>query len=205
MKFQARDLNEFRELINSGVRRAASLLSELLDIEVQLQVPVVRTYVLSGLVMPLLQHTDERFTVIELDFSGAYQGKAALIFPADTVQNLTRVFLSNICRGYDPETTRNGTIHEMGNVLINGIMGEIAGYLGESLTYTLPQFLQGDSETLLEVLRGNRKAILLAHTHFVIPDYQIREEVLLLIDISAFGEFMETVRTRRVFGPVENL
>lgn len=198
MKFQARDLNEFRELINSGVHRAASLLSELLNIEVQLQVPAVRTYVLSGLVMPLLQNTDERFTVIELDFSGVYQGKAALIFPANTVQNLTHVFLKSICRGYDPEATRNGTIHEMGNVLINGIMSEITGYLGQSLTYTLPQFLEGNSETLLEVLLEDTDAVLLAQTHFMIPDYQIREEVLLLIEISAFSEFMETVRMQRV-------
>lgn len=194
MKFQARDLNDFRELVSRGLRRAAASFSDLLNVEVELQIPGVRTYVLHGLVMPLIQQAEENFTLIELDFLGPYPGKAALIFPSSTVENLTRVFLRSAGQRYDLEAAINGTVHEMGNVLLNGVLDEITGYISAPMRFALPQIFEGKSEKLLEVLLRDAEAVLLAQTHFLVPDYNIREEVLLLIEIRAFGEFMEKVR-----------
>jgi chemotaxis protein CheC len=80
-----------------------------------------------------------------------------------------------------------GTLNEVGNILLNGVMGTIANILEKPFEYTFPSYLEGSLEHLLASPEITRETLaLMVQTNFAVREMQIEGNVFLLLELKAF-------------------
>lgn len=185
-------LDILQELINIGVGRAAGMLNQMVNTHIQLQVPVLRVLTQSQLAQLYAERPDSVFSAVQLGFSGEFAGVSALIFPPESASKLVAVVLGR--EGVLPgdEAMRRGTLQEVGNIVLNGVMGSIANILREPLRYTPPDFIEADISGIIGQGTG---MILVARTQFSMKDHLIEGEVLIIFSLSSFDSLLTAIDT----------
>lgn len=81
-----------QELISIGVGRAASVLNEMVDAHIILQIPFMKVLSPLNLKQELKGRFNEGyFSAVQLSFTGGFCGTAELVFPTDSASALVAV------------------------------------------------------------------------------------------------------------------
>jgi chemotaxis protein CheC len=89
---------------------------------------------------------------------------------------------------------RSGTLTEVGNILINAVVGTLSNALARPLHYSLPVYAEEPIVGLLTAQRHEeRPLILLAKTTFVTRQMQIEGSLLLLFEIKSFDSLLAAI------------
>jgi len=127
------------ELINTGIGRAASALSELLNTEIYLNVLSLKILNSQDLIQYLEQMISQEFVVITQAFSGGLNGEGIVSFPVTKGKTLINILLEE---SENPDESFNvlelEAISEVGNLVINAIGSTIADMVGTELSFKLP-------------------------------------------------------------------
>ncbi len=194
MKLAPRHLDALSELMNIGVGRAAGMLNQMLGSPIELVVPMVKIVKISELADELGHRPDDNFSFVRLRFQGPIQGTAALVFPPDSAALLVAVLTGEEPGTPDLDSVRAGTLSEVGNIVINGVMGSLGNLLRLPVTYELPTYFEGLPEHLLH--RRHSKpdpTMILAHTSFAVSDLEIHGTILLVFEVRSFDALLEAV------------
>ena len=177
MEFTDEQRDFLTEVINVGVGRAAGILNELLDIEIKLEVPYLELRT-EGSIPNSLQ-LEENLSIVEQRFSGETNGKASLIFPSKSAIKLVSLLTGEDEESDMLDSVRSGTLLEVGNIVINGLIGSISNILNADLTFELPEFMEVDiQQTMPSVEKG--KIIILANTVFELMDTEIDSGFMII-------------------------
>ncbi len=179
------------ELINIGVGKAAGVLNAMLNHHVALRVPAVR-------VMSLVQASQELATLskkyvssVRLGFSGRLNGLAALYFPPESAAKLVSVLVGEKPEDLDLDSVKIATLTEVGNILLNGVVGSISNIVGQHLEFSVPVY---EEETLQGLVSssgsGSEDVVIMAETEFSAEDLQINGTIMLLLEVSSFAGLM---------------
>ncbi|WP_029457293.1 chemotaxis protein CheX [Solidesulfovibrio alcoholivorans] len=190
MPLSALQLDILQELINIGVGRAAGMLNQMVNTHIQLQVPVLRVLTQSQLSELYAERPNSVFSAVQLGFSGEFAGISALIFPPESASKLVAVVLGKEEGLADDEAMRRGTLQEVGNIVLNGVMGSIANILREPLRYSPPDFIEDDISSIVGQGTG---MILVARTQFSMKDHLIEGEVLIIFSLSSFDSLLAAI------------
>ncbi len=194
MRLTPRHLDALSELMNIGVGRAAGMLNEMLGAPIELVVPTVKVLMISELATELTQTADDTYAFVRLPFQGPIQGTAALVFPPDSAALLVAALTGEEPGTPDLDSVRAGTLSEVGNIVINGVMGSFGNLLRLSLTYELPTYFEGLPEHLMErQLVEPDPTMILAHTSFAVRDLEIQGTILLVFEVRSFDSLLEAV------------
>lgn len=190
MSLTSMQLDILQELINIGVGRAAGMLNQMVSTHIQMQVPVLR--VLTPLQLEELYsgRPDSVFSAVQLSFTGEFAGISALIFPPESASKLVSVMLGREGVPEGDDQLRSGTLQEVGNIVLNGVMGSIANILKEPLRYSAPDFVEDNITNIMGVVPG---MILMARTQFSMRDHLIEGEVLILFSLSSFDSLLTAI------------
>lgn len=191
MKPNAHQLDALTELMNIGVGRAAGMLNEMIDSPIELHVPVVKVLRSSELAMEIGQPSEELLSFVRLVFRGAIRGTAALLFPTDSAANLVAA-LTGEESSPDLDSVRAGTLSEVGNIVINGVMGSIGNVLSLPLSYELPTYLETSLAQLFTTSHGD-PTVLVAHTRFTVQDLEIQGTILLIFEVLSFDALLGAI------------
>jgi chemotaxis protein CheC len=196
MKPTPEQIDVLKELINIGVGRAAGMLNDMLQSRVQLQVPYVKIFSPLALQSEIGQLGSDKLSTVRLTFKGPFSGIASLVFPPDSASKLVDVLTGEEAAPTDLDAIRIGTLTEVGNIILNGVMGSIGNVLQQHLNYSVPTYLEDNIERLLlaEGLHANT-TILLAHTRFIIEKLHIEGDVILLFEVGAFDALLAAIDT----------
>lgn len=180
-----------KELFNMSVGRAASLLSEITNRRILLNVPDVvfvdlnKTGFNTNEYIPKTK--DGTLMASSISFEKNMTGKANLIFPAEKM----RTFI-NLCINNDEQVDTDETnftdvdfdvIKEIGNIILNSIVGEVGNYLNIELNYSLPEVkIFNLKEFEKDIGNTEFKHILVLYITFIIDDAEI--EGAILVDFS---------------------
>ena len=138
-----------KEMMNVFVGDAARLLSELTDRRIYISIPKItmaNIQEVSGQNLDLGIPDELRGSILSssLNFGQRFNGKAELLFPVDKVKQL-----SLICEGedfssgneesdnYEITDTDFDLMKEIGNIILNAVVGGIANQIKEQLSYNL--------------------------------------------------------------------
>ncbi|MEM7315434.1 MAG: chemotaxis protein CheC, partial [Planctomycetota bacterium] len=161
------------EVVNIGVGRAAASLSELLGTRIELRVPQLR-------IMDAESGKETGLAILQ-SFEGAVSGKAVLAFPPQSGEQLARLLA-----GYEddqplPPIELSGILTEVGNIVLNGVLGSMSNIIQTDLAYSVPDFIvdQPLDSIVLETDASSRDAALVADTHFFVKSHDIYGSVLL--------------------------
>lgn len=174
------------ELVTLGIGRSAEVLNLILNSHIELSAPVIRILD-AGELPEALESEDKRLSAVSMRYNGSMDGIAELIFRSDEAGKLV-----DCITGDEPgaeeglDALRAGTLCEVGNVVINALMGAISNELEFNLTYTVPSYLEGGVETLVaEAKLAQARAVLLAKTVFNVASLRIEGEIAVFMSLAS--------------------
>lgn len=186
MNLSERHIDVLTEVINVGMVRAASVLNTMLPSLVSLQVPYVRVLGLGEYLEKLDGPTSAHLSAVQLGYQGTFSGKAQLVFPTACASKLVTMLTGEALDAGDFDMIQAGTLSEVGNIVINGVMGTISHRLGQHFVYSVPTYLEERADHLLCAPDcGKDCTILLARTRFVLETHPIEGDLLLLFEVGA--------------------
>ena len=201
MNVSAEEIDALRELINIGVGRAAGALNDMVGAHVELRVPSVRLVSPVDIKEASRWVDEQELATVRLGFSGEIQGTTELVFPADSASKLVALLTGEECGTPDLDSLRATALTEVGNILLNAVMGSITNVLQRHIRYELPTYSEETPEALVEAVRSQAEAaVLLAQTHFLVRQShssaeqdKIEGEVTLLFGMGSFEVLLERI------------
>lgn len=200
MKLSPMQYDILREIFNVGVGKSASLLSEIVNRRILLNVPHLELVDFDKRVSGIHFHGMPEGTLVvsSIRFREQLAGVANLIFPADKM----RQFL-NLCHGEDAGLYRQhdhfddidlDIIKEIANIVLNSIVGELGNYLNLELHYTLPQVrLLGQGDFLVDLQNEEKLFRLMLFITFRIDETEINGAIIMDMTINSLHELVNTL------------
>lgn len=194
-RLQETHIDALQELINIGVGRAAAMLNQMVDSRIILEIPVVRVLALSELQQDLKKRfNDGSFSAVRLNFAGSFSGKANLVFPTDSASTLVSLLTGEEPGTPDLDSVKIGTLSEVGNIVINGIMGSISNLLKQHFQYAIPVYLEDSIEHVLSLDdTGASTVFLLAQARFAIEKLEIMGDIVLIFEMDSFEVLIDAI------------
>jgi len=188
-------LDAIKELINIGVGRAAGMLNEMTGCTIRLRVPTVRIVTIDELASVKEIRANDISSTVSLAFQGPLRGMSALVFPPESAAALVMLLSGEDNESPELDALRIETLNEVGNIVLNNVMGSIANILDHHLSYTLPRYQEIEVLTLARSVHppGPDDLVILADTHFSLEDREIDGSILLILEMGSLESLQEAV------------
>lgn len=190
MRINEDEMDALQEIVNIGVGRAAGALSELIGSRINLRVPAI------SLVAPGECDSDcaKGMSIVQ-GFDGTISGNALLVFPIESGQTLAMLL-----GGYDeseviPEFEISGILSEIGNIVLNGVLGSLANAISTDLLYQVPDFFVNESfgdlvERTPSICEDSTSPVLLADTQFSVESSDIKGSIIIAFRIGSLEKLL---------------
>lgn len=189
-------LDTLQELINIGVGRSASILNDMISAHIQLQVPYLKLLSILEVEQELeKQLGQDHISAVRLGFNGFLAGIAQLVFPTDSALNLVVALTDEELDLADFNSVKIGTLSEVGNIVLNGVMGSLSNMLSQHLRYSLPIYLEDSVTNLLTApdFEVENSTVLLAQAHFNIQKLLVAGDIILIFKVGSFNSLLRVL------------
>jgi len=186
-------LDVLRELINIGTGQAANMLNQMTSTHVELRVPEVCIYDTKELLVEEDLLAKQTVMAIRLGFDGFFSGLSVLFFPVAEASKLVSILIGSEPPAGEMESLRIGALQEVGNIVLNGVMGSIANALSNHFTYLPPDHFEVSFEDLLTRTTSGSQTVLFARTSFLLEKHVIEGHVIILFEMSEFDKLLGAI------------
>ena len=195
MELTPNQLDILTELINIGVGQAASMLNEMIEFPIKLQVPFLKLLSWEELQEKLKERLGiDHLSSVQLEFEGSFAGKAKLVFPTESAATLVSVLTGEEEDSLELNALKIGTLTEVGNIVMNGVMGSLCNMLETPVHYGVPTYTEEDIEDLVIVDNPELNlSILLAQTRFNIEALQVQGDIILFFNVGSFDTLLSII------------
>jgi chemotaxis protein CheC len=178
------------ELLNIGMGKAASQFNEMLERPVEIKVPTVKLLRMDQLQEEEVELEFDKFiSSVSMEFSGFISGKTALVFPPKSAQKLVEALTGEEPGSPEMDSVTVETLSEIGNIVINSVMGSLSNSLGNRLGYSTPTYIEDSlSKVAIANLNDSDQVILLAEVAFWISDLEISGEIILTFGLGSLDK-----------------
>lgn len=194
MQISAEQLDALQELLNIGVGRAAGSLNQMLEKPIRLHIPFLQLGKLDELSQEIQKMKDTTLSSVQLPFKGTFSGSSCLLFPTDSAKALVIALTGE---PDDPDTMdslRESTLTEIGNIVLNGVMGSFANILNHQIIYSVPYYQETSIQGLLQPTPSDSSEVILwARTQFTVEEYDLTGDILLMFGIPDLGLLLNAV------------
>ncbi|MDR3542534.1 MAG: chemotaxis protein CheC [Desulfosporosinus sp.] len=191
------------ELVNVYIGQAASLLSEMVNQKIELTIPQINLMTVSELDLSEYKYlsvfSSGHVVSSSMSFGNNFQGKAFLVFPLEQAKQLVTACTGEIELPAENDNfvrlvdTDLDILREIGNLIINAIIGEFGNLLDIRVEYSLPEIeLISFSETQ-KVLLHNNIYILVLHTSFTLSKTRITGAVLIALSLNSVSILLDKI------------
>ena len=187
-------LADLAEVVNIGLGRAAAALNNLTGSHVELSAPQIELVAVPDLPKVLGRLAQDAVSSVQMGFRGGLEGCAFLVFPQASAAKLVSVVSGDEAAGNDMGVLRSATLTEIGNVLINSVMGTMANLVGRPLRYSLPVYAEEPVMALLSAQPPvEQPLIVVAKTRFQVKTLQVEGNLLLLFEMTSFTSLVRGI------------
>ena len=190
-------LDALKELVNIGVGQAAGMLNEMIAFRIRLQVPMIKLLSPMELQQELKTRVaQESLAAVQLDFSGSFSGSTQLLFPTESAATLVAVLTGEEPGSPELDALKIGTLTELGNIVINGVMGSISNVLTQPLHYEVPVYVEEEIEHLVPMVPEAMPTAmaLLAQARFEIEELQVQGDIVInLLGVESFESLLSAI------------
>lgn len=175
----------FQEIFNIGMGRAAKALSKLVYETVKLSVPkleILEPHHLAGYIADQFQ---DEIACVRQGFAGTTDGTAFLLLSANSGRSLVDALVKDRKEppeGLDLGDLERGLLTEVGNILINSLVGTLANTLGIEFRFEQADCTVGDARSVYGDLKlRDSDYVLYLETLFVVPGRNIGGSLVILL------------------------
>lgn len=191
-----------KELFNISVGKAASILSDIIGKRIVLDVPDVNILNPEESIYDIEKYISEivggSLMLSSISFKETIEGKASLVFPVKKM----RTFINLCMHESDEEDIGNlnftdvdfDVIKEIGNIVLNSIIGEIGNYINIRFNYTMPEIkLINDmnAEEIIDV--KSYGSVLMLYITFNIDGTEIDGAIITNLTLKSMDELLNKI------------
>lgn len=188
-----------KELFNISVGKAAEILSDIVNKKILLNVPDIDIAYNEETVINIEEYLPQLISgslmVSSISFKEELNGKANLIFSAEKMKEFVKLCMNQESYeddGHEFTDIDFDIIKEIGNIILNCIIGETGNYLGVSFDYSLPEVKIFDRIDLnKDIQESGYSHILVLHISFVIDDTEIEGAIIVDLTVNSLNELMK--------------
>ena len=194
MYISPEQLDALQELLNIGVGRAAGSLNQMLEKPIRLHIPFLQLGKMEELSKEVQKMKDTTLSSVQLPFKGTFSGASCLLFPTESAKALV-IALTGETEDLDTmDSLRESTLTEIGNIVLNGVMGSLANILKHQLIYSVPFYQETSIQELLQPTPSDSSEIILwAQTQFTIQEYNLTGDIMLMFGVPDLGLLVSAV------------
>lgn len=193
-----------KELVNTYIGQAASLLSEMVRQKIDLRIPSVdlvntRDTPIDRYLSSALMDTTHVISS-SIKFGYDFTGKAYLLFPAEQAKVIVNACIGEEMGAADENApfaladTDFDVLREISNVILNAIIGEFSNLLETKLEYSLPEIeLVYVSDPEYKMLPQSDYYILVLHTDFLLSEAQVNGVVVVMLGMNSVTLLLEKI------------
>lgn len=194
MQINPEQLDALQELLNIGVGRAAGSLNQMLEKPIRLHIPFLQLGKMEELSQEVQKMKNTTLSSVQLPFKGTFSGTSCLLFPTQSAKTLVIALTGE---SEDPDTMdslREATLTEIGNIVLNGVMGSLANVLNHQIIYSVPFYQETSIQGLLQPIPSDSSEIILwAQTQFTIEKYDLTGDIILMLGIPDLGLLINAI------------
>ena len=184
-------MDALKELINVGVGRGASVLNTMLKSHIVLKVPFVKVLSPEDLREEIKALGENRLAAVYLGFKGELSGAAMLVFPEKSAQDLVTASTGEESTDSELDSIRAGTLSELGNIVLNGVMGSIVNMLKLRLIFSVPGYVKESVENILtENTIGSDPLVLFVRVQFLVENLDVEGDIILFFKVGTLDTLL---------------
>ena len=186
-------IDVLKELINIGVGRSIASLHDLLQSHIVMEVPKVEVMTPEEARVRFREMGFEPIASVNVTFSGPFSGVSSLFFTESNAEELVSLIGSKFPSDDGIETLRTGVLMEVGNIVLNSVMGSLGNLLEARFVFSVPEYFEGTSADILERQATETSAVLLSVCDFLVKSTQTRGHINLIFDIASLTSLLDTI------------
>lgn len=190
-----------KELFNISVGKAANILSEIVNKKILLNVPDIDWCYKEDKEIAIEDYIPEQISgtlmVSSISFKEDIDGKANLIFSAGKMKKFVKLCMhedeSDIA-SQDFTDIDFDIIKEIGNIILNCILGETGNFLDMEFNYSLPEVKIFDRIDLNnDIQERGYSHMLILHITFIIEDTEIEGAIIIDLTVNSMNTLSEKI------------
>lgn len=197
LKLPPEQLDVLHEMINIGVGRAAGILNAMLRSHIVLRLPEIAVLSQAEVEARADQFGPEVFAAVRLGFRGPFAGNAALVFPSGSAAKLVVLLTegeTGLSDDSDLDSIRIGTLTEVGNIILNSVMGSIGNEIKQRIFYSVPTFQEEPlRKVLLDITPSQALSVIWVQTQFSLEDQQINGNTILIFEMGSLDLLIDAI------------
>ena len=92
------------------------------------------------------------------------------------------------------DSAKTAALTEVGNIILNGVMGSFANILKQRLSFQLPAYSDDAGDILrMSASDGAEEKIIFAQVHFTIRELEILGDIILLFEVGSFDSLLSHI------------
>jgi chemotaxis protein CheC len=186
-------LDALTELINIGLGRAAAILNEMATSHVKLTSPRIEALSLEAILAGKGRQLDANLSAVKMSFTGTMAGSAFLAFPPESALRLVSLLTGEDQDSPDLDSLKMETLNEVGNIVLNGVLGSIANALDGMMNYTIPSYQEGAFKSLFIENMNKADIVVLAVAEFDVEERNVHGDTLLILEPKSFRNLLATI------------
>ena len=186
-------------LIDLGVCRGADMLNILLHSSVRLEVPSLKTIDTQNLNLEAESLGVDVLAAVHMGFAGGLTGHSGLVFKKDCALRLVERLAGDDFGSSEFDFVSTSVLTEIGNIVLNSVLGAISNELMLSLDFIVPTFFQGGAEELIQLgCAGVERPGLFAKTQFIMEELKEDGNIVLFLEQDSYDILISTIDGNQV-------
>jgi chemotaxis protein CheC len=188
-------IDALAEFVNLGMGKAGEVLNQMLNSHIALSAPTIRFIDQRDLSPVLAESPDSVLSAVEMVYRGSMEGAVELVFKtADAGKLVDCIIGQENIQEEGLDSIRSGTLCEVGNIVINAVLGTISNELRLDLEYTVPAYQEKTAQELVEKENLRKgQIILLIETQFLIESLEINGNIIIFLSIRSYEKLKQAV------------
>jgi chemotaxis protein CheC len=186
-------LDALKESLNIGVGRAASSLNKMINTHIELEVPQISVVSMSELGEE--NELAKTMASVTMHFEGNVAGLATTVFSKESSKKLVEILVPDAPTiSEDLNSISQATLTEVGNVIINAIMGSVSNLCKFELDYKVPTYSETAVKNILFSNEGvSDQVILFGETLFLVEEEEVQGKIFLAFMVEDLKTLFKTL------------
>ena len=198
MSDHGKHIAALERLIDFGACRGADMLNTLLKSSVRVEVPSLKIIDTQDLDVEVEILGVEILAAVHMGFEGSLTGHSGLVFRRNCALRLVERLAGDDLGSGDFDFVSTSVLTEIGNIVLNGVMGSISNELKLSLDFVVPTFFQGGAGELIQVgCAGVERPGLFAKTRFIVEELREDGNIILFLERDSYNTLISTIEERQ--------
>jgi len=184
------ELDLITEIVNIGTGKASATLSEVLNSKIELRVPLVKVDRYQD-IKRAVEVRKINYNKIILKFDGGIQGAAGMVFMQPTSEKLVKVLMDVDPDSDGFEEVKKEIVSEMGNLILNGVVGSLSNILETKVHYEVPYYYESGKIIDSSLVSDSTSLIMLCIATMRVKSHDFEFDLILVFSDTSFTKLRE--------------